>query len=410
MNICLVSQEYPPETAHGGIGTQNWNKARSLVGLGHTVHVLSCSAHKSYQCRTEDNEGVIMHRMPPPEQDTPINAAPVYWLAYSWSVLRYLRRLMQSVCFDVIDFAEYGAEGFAYQLDRSLSDWVPVAVQLHGPLALLAERIGWPEKDTDFFRVGTFMEGLSIKRADAIMACSANIADFTSAFYGVPREEIDIVHCGVDTASFHPPVDSGRNNRNATVLFVGNITQNKGVHAVLEAVLRLRNKYPGIRLQIAGRAEDDQAEILKRQARQSGAASNVELLGFMGREQVADLYRHADVFCSPAQHESGVANVYIEAMASGCPVIACTTGGAPEAVVDGKTGILVPPMDVEATAAAIERILGNPSLRRRLSLAARRRVDEYFAMNHYIRRVLATYEKAISSSRRKLEHLRPGQE
>jgi glycosyltransferase involved in cell wall biosynthesis len=134
---------------------------------------------------------------------------------------------------------------------------------------------------------------------------------------------------------------------------------------------------------------------LKAEARAAGAGGNIEFVGFLGRNEIAEAYRAADVFCSPAQNEPGVANVYIEAMASGCPVVAANTGGAPEAIMDGVNGMLVPPNNPEATAAAIDRILSNPALRRDLSLAARRRVDEYFAMDRYITRVLSTYEEAI---------------
>jgi glycosyltransferase involved in cell wall biosynthesis len=95
----------------------------------------------------------------------------------------------------------------------------------------------------------------------------------------------------------------------------------------------------------------------------------------------------------------GVANVYLEAMASGCPVVASSTGGAPEAVVDGETGLLVEPGDVEATAAALDRVLGDAALRERMGDAGRRRVDDYFAMDRYVDRVLATYARAIDRSR-----------
>jgi hypothetical protein len=94
---------------------------------------------------------------------------------------------MRTTEFDVIDFAEYGAEGFAYQLNRTSWNWVPVVVQLHAPLAMLTEYMNWPRRDSDLYRVGTFMEGISIKRADGLMACSVKIADFTAAFYGIAR-------------------------------------------------------------------------------------------------------------------------------------------------------------------------------------------------------------------------------
>ena len=155
MNICLVSQEYPPETARGGIGTQTWNKARALARLGHVVHVLSCAAEPGPELQTKADAGVTVHRMQPPGFEFPVYDASAYWVGYTWSVLRQLHHLMQTTKFDVIDFAEYGAEGCAYQLDRTPWNWVPVVVQLYGPLAMFAgldmpassaltqQRLGW---------------------------------------------------------------------------------------------------------------------------------------------------------------------------------------------------------------------------------------------------------------------------
>ena len=410
MRICLVSQEYPPETARGGIGTQTWNKAHTLARLGHTVHVLSCSRTSGHDLRTETEAGVTLHRMRPPGEETgrdfPVYNSATYAVGYTWNILRHLHRSMRTIEFDVIDFAEYGAEGFAYQLDRTLWNWVPVIVQLHAPLAMLAECVNWPPKDSDFYRVGTFMEGISIERADALMACSANIADFTAAFYRVPRESIDVVHCGVDAETFRPGDAKEGSPDRPTVLFVGNIAKNKGVKTVVSAVLRLRSKYPDIRLQILGTGDDGLREDLQHCARGSGADGNIEFHGFVERSGLPDFYRRANVFCSPALYEGGVANVYLEAMACGCPVVASTAGAAPEAVTNGKTGLLVPPEDEGAVAAALDRILGNEFLARQMGEAARRRVEDYFAMDKYIVRVLKNYQRAIECSRKKLDVLK----
>ncbi len=396
MKVCLVSQQYPPESASGGIGTQTWNKGRTLTRMGHTVHVLSSGVQESREPTTTTDDGVTVHRMP--ACGAAVYSTPAYWLGYSWQVFRHLRQLTKAVSFDLIDFADYAAEGFIYQLDRTQYDWIPIVVQLHGPLALFAERIGWPAKDTDLFRYGTMMEAATIRKADALMACSANIAKFTAGFYDVPSEKIAVVHCGVDAEAFCPAAPHERKAHRPTVLFVGNIAHSKGVHSVLKAVLQLRREYPEIRLQIAGKSDGKVVETLTSQAREEGAAANIEFLGFVGREQVAELYRQADVFCSPAEHEGGVANVYIEAMACGCPVVASTTGAAPEAVTDGSTGLLVPPNDVEATATAVARILGDPILQRSMGEAGRKRVVDYFAMDKYILRVLAVYETTIRKS------------
>lgn len=408
MRICLVSQNYPPETAHGGISTQTWNKAQALTALGHSVDVLSCAAGPGPDLFTRADGGVTVHRLQPPGQEAGREFATfqeeTYWLGYSWTVLRHLRSLMEHKTFDVIDFPEYGAEGFAFQLDRTPEE-PAIVVQLHAPLAILAEHIGWPAKDSPLFRVGTAMEGLSIKSADALMACSANIADFTSQFYGVARESIDVVHCGVDAAAFHPAAAKSRCGEDPVVLFVGNVAGNKGVEPLFEAVLQLRLKYPRIRLLMLGNCNDGLIEEFRARAAAVAAIDNFEFTGFINRVQLPEFYRRADIFCSPAQYEGGVANVYLEAMASGCPVIASTAGGAPEAVIEGETGLLVPPNDVPATMQAIDRILTDPSFAEHLSRNGRRRVEEYFSMEKYISRVLNTYERAMQNSRERLQRI-----
>ena len=409
MRICLVSEEYPPETGHGGIGTQTWNKAQALTELGHSVEVLSRAGIGS-PARTCQESGITVHRMAPPGENPacplPIYDQSVYSLGYSWSVLHSLYRLTQKNQFDLINFPEFGAEGFAFQANRTAANWVPIVVQLHAPLAMLAERMGWPEKNTSFYRTAAFMEGESIRLADGWMASSANIANFVAEFYEIPRGEIDVVHCGIDCDMFRPGVEEGMRNDRPTVLFVGNVTPSKGISTVFEAVLRLRRRFPNILLQVVGKGDELWNEMVVR-ARRDGAEGNLQRVPFVKeRKEISELYRRAHVFASPADHENGVANAYVEAMACGCPVIASTTGGAPEAVTDGESGILVAPQDVDATVAALDQLLGNEALARRLGAAGRRRAEKYFAREHYINRVLAAYQKTINRSQEKLASLK----
>lgn len=397
LNICLISQEYPPETARGGIGTQTWNKARALAALGHRVRVIARAATAGSDPKVNEHDGVRVYRIQPPGFEFPVYGPAAYWLGYTWAVLRHVHGLMKEEPIDVIDVAEYGAEGFAYLVDRTPWSWVPVVVQLHGPLSMFADRVGWPAPEDDLHRIGIWMEDLCMHRADALMACSANIADFTAARHGVARERIEVVHCGVDASGFRRSGLEEESPR-PTVLFVGNIAGNKGVDTVFEAVLLLRKKYPTIHLRMFGKADEEKvlSDMLRRAA-EVGASSNVEYGGFAGRDELPVLYRQSHVFCSPAMHEPGVANVYIEAMASGRPVVASTSGGGAEAVIPGETGLLVAPRDVAGTADALDRILGDRGLRARMGEAARRRVDEYFAMPRYVERVLGVYRRAMEA-------------
>jgi glycosyltransferase involved in cell wall biosynthesis len=395
MKICLVSQEYPPETAWGGVGTQTWVKARGLARLGHEVHVLSRAANQEPGLRSESIDGVIVHRMQPPGFEFPIYGKPLYMLGYTWHVLGTLYKLMEEYKFDVLDFPEYGGEGFAYQLDRTRWNWTPVVVQLHGPLAMFREIFRWPEPGSRLQSFGMYLEEFSLKNADVVMACSASVAELAGRYYGISPDAVEVVHCGVDTDVFCPRPETPRASRR-TVLFVGQIVENKGTHVLAEAVLSLRSKYPDICLQLLG-AGREVVDMIEEMCRACGGERNVEFHGFVPLEKLPDFYRRAHVFCLPAEYES-FGQVYIEAMACGCPVIASNSGGGAEIVTDGQSGLLVAPNDVQATARAIDCMLGDAELRERASAAGLKRVREYFAMDKYIARVVAAYEKAIAIS------------
>jgi glycosyltransferase involved in cell wall biosynthesis len=398
MNICLVSQEYPPETAWGGIATQTRTKAQALARLGHHVQVLTRAAEPGPDMRVEGDGAVTVHRMQPPGFDFPLYSEPSYLLGYTWHVLRALDRLMTVTPFDVLDFPDFGGEGFAYQVERRAWNWVPVVVQLFGPLAMFAEHMGWPSKGGRYHQVGIFLEEFSLRRADGVTAGSAAVADLASRSYGIPRDAIEVIHAGVDADAFQPGNGRRPAAERPTVLFVGYVVENKGAHILVEAILRLRHKYPTIHLQLVGPASR-LVEQLEPHIRSQGAQANIELVGFVESPRLPEYYRAADVFCMPVAEYEAFAQVYLEAMACGCPVVASTAGGTPEAVVDGQTGVLVPPGDVEATAAALDRLLGNAALRRQMGQEGRRRVESYFALEPFGRRVLAAYHKAIERSR-----------
>ena len=176
---------------------------------------------------------------------------------------------------------------------------------------------------------------------------------------------------------------------------------------MFESLSELVTRHPDILLRIVG-GENDLSRKLEVRAHRGGVAKNLEIIPFVhNRDSIIELFQQADVFASPADHENGVANVYVEAMACGCPVIAGNTGGSPEAVIDGKTGFLVPPRDVQALTNAIEKILSDDKLRNAMKESARAHVEGYFAREKYVQRVLSAYEIAIVESQEKLKKLYP---
>jgi glycosyltransferase involved in cell wall biosynthesis len=398
VRICLVSQEYPPGYV-GGIGTQCRVKAFSLRARGHEVEVLTAGEGEGPLLSSRDDDGVRVHELRAPGGEFPVYRTETYWLGYTWAVLGALRALSSARAFDVIDFPDYGAEGFAFQLDRREDDATAVAVHLHGSLGMFAERIGWPEASARLYRVGTFMEDMSIETADRLLAASEAIAELTAARLHAPRESIDVVAGAVDSEHFTPASGRERSEEALRLLFVGNVVANKGVWTVLEALIRLAPGWPGLSLSIAGAADEQIAEQLLARAQQAGVSERVEMLGFVEHGELAQLYRAADVLVMPSQYEGGLGMAYLEAMACGLPVVASGAGGAAEAIVNGETGILLESGSAEDAATAIAALLEAPEQRARLGAAGRARVQQRFGVEAYAARVEETYERAIEARR-----------
>src|SRR5262249_27204189 len=116
-----------------------------------------------------------------------------------------------------------------------------IVVMLHGSLAMFSERIGWPDADSELYRIGGMVEKAVVERADKLVAASRNIADFwMRRLEGKP--EITVIHTSVDADRFVPADD--REEGRPTVLFVGRVDAAKGVIAVADAILELRARHP----------------------------------------------------------------------------------------------------------------------------------------------------------------------
>jgi glycosyltransferase involved in cell wall biosynthesis len=398
MRVCLVSQEYPGGGYTGGIGTQTRVKAAGLAALGHEVDVVTAAGPE----HDEAAPGATLHRLRETALEE-VRSTEAYWLGHSWMVLLALRRLAGARGYDVVDFPDYGAEGFAYALDREDDDPTAIVVHLHGSLGMFAERIGWPEQGSRFHRAGTFMEDLAIEAADGVIAASASIAELTAMRLPQRSAPIELVEGAVDTELFSPPRE--RRAPRERLLFVGSLAANKGAGAVLDAFVALSARRPSTALAIAGTGDEDHERLLRERIDEHGLDGRVEMLGFVEHERLPDLYRSADLFVAPSQYEGGLGMVYLEAMACGLPVLARASGGAREAVADGETGVLLTRGDSAETAAALERLLDDEELRARMGRAARARVLERFGPAAYAERVAGAYARAVE--RRRAEVLVP---
>jgi glycosyltransferase involved in cell wall biosynthesis len=372
MNLVLVSQEYPPETARGGIGSQTLAKAGGLAAMGHKVFVISRSLDADRHERSSGNICVI--RVPGLEDRLADMTNVVQWLAHSFVIAAEITALQKRVGVDIIDFPEWGAEGYVYLLNRTAWNNIPAVVHLHGPLVMLAHTMNWPEVDSEFYRYGTGMEAACVQLADAVYSSSECSSQWIKKHYNLPGRHIPTIHTGVDTELFAP--DKADKSEHPLIVFAGKFVENKGIYELVEAAGRLVKDYPDLRLRMIGRAEANVRENLQTRAGKSGAAALLEFSGYLGREDLARELARAHIFAAPSYYEGGPGFVYLEAMACGLPVIGGKGSGVDEIVTSGENGLLVAPGDVGSLEQAFGKLLSDSKLRTEMGARARRYVVE----------------------------------
>ena len=162
---------------------------------------------------------------------------------------------------------------------------------------------------------------------------------------------------------------------------VANLIRYKGHSDLFEALDWIKGSLPARWTLLCVGRDDGIGERLRKQAVARGIESNVQFLG--ERPDIASLLASADIgiLCS---HEEGFANSILEGMAAGLPMIVTDVGGNAEAVIDGTTGLVVPPHNPKALGAAIVKLALDPELRRRMGRAGRERVEKYFGIDRCV--------------------------
>jgi len=171
------------------------------------------------------------------------------------------------------------------------------------------------------------------------------------------------------------------------VLYMGRLMDTKGVLDLVDVLANLTGQGRDAALIVAGVGPLDQA--MHRRAADRGVADRLHILGW--RDDVIALMHLGDVLVLPSTYREGLPTVLMEAGAAGKPVIAYRNRGSNDIIVDGQTGYLTPPHDVAALTAAVDRVLTDPELARRLGAAGRQRVTSTFSYAQGVRAQLDAY-------------------
>jgi glycosyltransferase involved in cell wall biosynthesis len=308
--------------------------------------------------RTEDRHGISVdhprYGLPPK-----IGMVPAPLLLY-WGARRAVERLRRGgYDFDVIDAHYFYPDGVAAAL-LAREFRKPLVITARGTDINLVPRYAAPRR----------MIQWAAGQASAMITVCAALKTALSEL-GVPAERITVLRNGVDLQTFHPidrvQARAGLGEAPAGLLLasVGHLIERKGHHHVIGALPDL----PAARLVIAGTGPEKAA--LEGLATRLGVADRVRFLGHVPHEELAQLYSAADALLLASSRE-GWANVLLEAMACGTPVVASNIWGTPEVVAVPEAGRLMPELSATGVARAVADLLDAPPDRRATRLYAER--------------------------------------
>ena len=280
--------------------------------------------------------------------------------------------------FDLIDAHYFYPDGVAaVRLGRALG--LPVVVTARGTDLNLIPRFAAPRR---------MIVEAAHQAAGLVTVCAA-LKDVLVEL-GVAAERVRVLRNGVDLELFRPGDREGARRRldldGPTLLSVGQLIERKGHHLVVDALREL----PAVRLLVVG--DGPERGALERRARAAGVAARVRFLGAVPHAELAALYGAADALVLASSRE-GWANVLLEAMACGTPVVATDIWGTPEVVADPAAGRLVPERTPAALAAAVAALLADPPAR-----AATRRYAERFSWDATVEGQLALFAEVVAAS------------
>ena len=381
LRVAMLTREYPPEV-YGGAGVHVEYLAAALARLVDlTIH-----------CQGADRPGAIAHR--------------------PWPRLSAANPALQTISAELTMAADTGGAqlvhshtwytGLAGHLS-SLLHGIPHVLTAHSLEPLRpwkAEQLGGG------YAISSWCERTAIESAAAVIAVSAGMrSDIMMTYPRVPADRVHVIHNGIDAVQYAPDRHRDVLDRygiepdRPSVVFVGRVTRQKGLHVLLRAAELLA---PEAQLVLcAGQADTPELQetvsglVAHLRATRSGV---VWLPGMLEKAEVIQILSHATVFACPSLYEPlGIVN--LEAMACGTAVVASAVGGIPEVVVDGTTGLLVPPDDERALADAINSLIAKPAKAAELGARGRARAVAEFSWDSIAAQTTVLYHGLLDKPR-----------
>ncbi len=404
MRIAILTNEYPPHI-YGGAGVHVEYLVKELLAVDGGAHEVNVYC---FGDQREERDRLRVHGVQP-GADLP--ATDPRHTRFLETMLRNVRMAGLVSGADIVHCHTWYAH-FAGCLLRQLDDARLVltthSLEPHRPWKV--EQLG------SAYHASSWVEKTAYRNADGVVAVSDAMRQDVMALYEVPEDKVRVIPNGIDPDEYRPVERPGILQKHGVdpskpfVLFVGRITRQKGIVHLVNAIEHLHEGTQVVLCTGAPDTEDiaREMEAAVAAARSAGRHDILWLADMLPRDETIALYAAAAVFVCPSVYEPfGIIN--LEAMACETAVVASAVGGIPGIVVDGETGVLVPleargptnfePKDADRfsrnLAEAVNRLMDDEEVRRRMGEAGRRRVVEHYSWRAVAQRTVRFYEELL---------------
>jgi len=400
MNILYLSSEYPPDTGNGGIGTYTQHIAEGMARLNHSVSVITAS-NDGREVMLKQN-GVTVYRILSVSYPLPQHAVAfpirkcvttlfphtLHRLCRCIAVRRKVRHLVKRCCkFDIIESPECGAEGLLIPSNS----YKCMVIRFHTPWEMVRSLDNLVEAIGDR-SVLPLMERCVAKRATALSSPSQAMKLQIEHTWGIP-------HIAVIPNPL--PVDNHIPSEGTGWIFTGRIERRKGVHLLVKAYVKLCAEYSHVpSLTLLGRPYGVDQEFgnygdyIKGLIASSVHGSSIHWINHVSPDKVRDYLQSSSVAFFPSLWEN-YPYACLEAMSSGCTVVASDCGGFSEIIEHDTNGILVPPNSEHTIYEAMKRLICTPSIIQELGSNARNRVRTIASADVVCRTMELFYQTTI---------------
>lgn len=413
MKILLLSDRIPPE-GRGGAEAVVWRLARALAAAGHDLHIAASTPGPPFE---ELRDGIPTYhlRASYPER---FRAWLSLWNPQTASALR---RLIERLQPDIVNAHNIHSFLTYHSLKLARAAGCGVVFSAHDAMPIVYGKLPASLDGRELPRPGDYRlpagfnlrmnrfrynpwRNFMIKRALERYAHirTAPSQALAAAFADNDMPPAEVVHNGIDLDDWQPPAESiiadlrerfGLAGRRV-ILIAGRLTMEKGLRQMLLALDRLRQSQPAAHLLVL--TSRDFAAQLPPDLGHLRAC--ITIGGWLSGAELRAAYQLADVVAAPSIYVDPFPTVNLEAMAAGKPVVATCFGGSPEVVLDGETGFIVNPLQVEAFADCLLRLLSDDALRAAMGARGRERMRAHFSLARQVSQMLEIYRQAKAAS------------